>query len=235
LRPCSKWRGGRFVLRFPDSGKRGTAADSAGRNEDIAMKTLSVWLLATLAACALVGCVNQKAPAEQAVASAESALAAIRDEAQKYAPEQLQVVDGQLNSMKDNLSKGNYPAVLAASKDVNTAISGLKDSADSKKAEADAVLAKAKDAWGPLSSDVPKMVDAIQTRVDKLSKERRLPKGVSKDSVASAKSALDSMKSGWSDASNAAASGDYTTAVSKAQTVKDQATDTMKSLGIIPS
>jgi hypothetical protein len=199
------------------------------------MKRMSVWLLATLAAGALVGCTNQKAPAEQAVAAAETSLGAIRDEAQKYDPDQLQVVDGQLNAMKDNLSKGDYQAVLAAAATMNSSISGLKEAADNKKAQADAALAKAKDAWGPMSSDVPKMVDAIQTRVDKLSKERHLPKGVTKDSVASAKSALDSMKSAWSDASNAAASGDYSTAVSKAQTVKDQANDTMKSLGMSPS
>ena len=199
------------------------------------MKTLSVWVLVALAACGLASCANQKAPAEQAVASAETALSSVRDEAQKYAPDQLQAVDAQLTAMKDNLNKGNYQAVLAAAPNVNSSISGLKDVANNKKAEADAALAKAKDAWGPMSTDVPKMVDAIQGRVDKLSKERHLPKGVTKDSVASAKSALDSMKSAWSDASNAAASGDYTTAVSKAQTVKDQATDTMKSLGMSPS
>ena len=199
------------------------------------MKTLSVWVLATLATFALASCANQKAPAEQAVASAETALSAVRDEAQKYAPDQLHAIDAQLSEMKDNLSKGNYPAVLAAAPSVSSSISGLKDFADNKKAEADAALAKAKDAWGPMSTDVPKMVDAIQSRVDKLSKERHLPKGVTKDSLASAKSALDSMKSAWSDASSAATSGDYTTAVSKAQTVKDQATDTMKSLGMSPS
>ena len=199
------------------------------------MKTVSVWVLVALAACGLASCTNQKAPAEQAVASAETSLSAVRDEAQKYAPEQLQVVDAQLSAMKDNLNKGNYQAVLAAAANVSSAISGLKEAADNKKAQADAALAKAKDAWGPMSTDVPKMVDAIQGRVDKLSKERHLPKGVTKDSVASAKSALDSMKSAWSDASNAAASGDYTTAVSKAQTVKDQAADTMKSLGMSPS
>jgi len=199
------------------------------------MKTRSVWLLAPLAACALVGCVNQKAPAEQAVASAETSLGAIRDEAQKYAPDQLQAVDAQLSAIKDNLSKGNYQAVLAAVPNLSSSISGLKDVAENKKAEADAALAKAKDAWTPLSADVPKMVDAIQSRVDKLSKERHLPKGVTKDNVAAAKAALDSMKSAWSDASNAASSGDFTTALSKAQAVKDQATEAMKSLGMSPS
>ena len=83
-----------------------------------------------------------------------------------------------------------------------------------------------------MSSDVPKMVDAIQSRVDMLSKSHHLPKGVTKDTLASAKSGLDSMKSAWGDASNAAATGDYTTAVSKGQAVKDQAAELMQSLGM---
>ena len=199
------------------------------------MKKLALWLLASLAAVALVGCMSQKAPAEQAVASAETALAQVRDTAQKYVPDQLQSVDAQLTAMKDSLSKGDYQAVLTAAPAVSSAISGLKDAADAKKADADAALAKAKDAWGPMSTDVPKMVDAIQSRVDTLSKSHHLPKGVTKDSLSSAKSGLDSMKSSWSDASNAASSGDYTTAVSKGQAVKDQASDVMKSLGMSAS
>src|ERR1700732_1564835 len=196
------------------------------------MKKLSVFLLATLAAWALVGCMSQKAPAEQAVASAETSLGAIRDSAQKYAPEQLQIVDSQLTAMKDGLAKGEYQKVLAAAPNVNSSIAGLKDIAESKKVQADAALAKAKEAWGPMSTEVPKMVDALQSRVDALSKSRHLPKGVTKDKVASAKAALDSMKAAWSDASNAASSGDFTTAVSKAQAVKAQAADVMKSLGM---
>ena len=52
------------------------------------------------------------------------------------------------------------------------------------------VAAKAKDAWGSMSTDVPKMVDAIQSRVDILSKSHHLPHGVTKDSLAAAKSGL---------------------------------------------
>jgi hypothetical protein len=199
------------------------------------MKKLSLWLLATLAAVALIGCTSQKAPAEQAVASAESALAAVRDTAQKYVPDQLQSVEAQLTAMKDSLNKGDYQAVLTAAPGMSSAISGLKDAADAKKADADAALAKAKDAWGPMSTDVPKMVDAIQSRVDTLSKAHHLPKGVTKDSLASAKSGLDSMKVTWVEAQNAAASSDFTTAVSKGQAVKDQASDVMKSLGMSAS
>ena len=196
------------------------------------MKKPSFWVLAALAAVFIIGCQNQRAPAEQAVAAAESALTSIRDMATRYDPDQLQAVDAQLNGVKDSLAKGDYKGVLAAMPALNTAIGNLKDAATAKQQEADAASAKAKDAWGPLSSDVPKMVDAISSRVDILSKSHHLPKGVTKDTLATAKSGLDSMKSAWGDASNAATSGDYTTAVTKGQAVRDPASQIMQSLGM---
>ena len=196
------------------------------------MKKLSVWFLAVVTAMLIVGCANQKAPAQQALDQAESSLNQIRDMSMKYAPDQLQAVDAQLNGLKDSFNKGDYKAVLAGVPALNTAISGLKDTATQKQADAQAASDKAKDAWGPMSSDVPKMVDAIQSRVDILSKSHHLPKGVTKDSLAAAKSGLDSMKQAWTDASNAAKSGDYTGAMTKGQAVKDQATALMKSLGM---
>jgi phage shock protein A len=196
------------------------------------MKKLSTWLLAALAAALVVGCANQKAPAEQAIAGAETSLAAVRDTAQKYAPDQLKSVEDQLQGLKDSLAKGDYRAVLTGAPTVNSAISSLKETAEAKKADAEAALAKAKDAWGPMSADVPKLVEEIHKRVETLSKAHRLPKGVARDSVAAAKSGLDSLKSEWGEAESAATSGDYTTAVSKAQAVKDKAAAMMKSLGM---
>ncbi len=196
------------------------------------MKKQSAWLLASLAALVLVGCAGQKEPAEKALASAQAALATIHDAAQKYAPDQLQAVEAQLAGAKDSLAKGDYKGVLAAAPALSSAISSLKDTADAKMKDAEAAAAQAKDAWGPLSTDVPNMVAAIQSRVDVLSKSHHLPKGVSKDGLASAKSGLDSMKAAWSDASNSAAAGDFVTAVGKAQAMKAQAADIMKSLGM---
>jgi len=196
------------------------------------MKKLYTGLLATLAAVLLVACINEKAPAEQAIASAEASLVQIRDMAQKYVPDQLQAVDAQLAGLKDSLAKGDYKAVVAGAPALNSAISSLKDAAAAKQQEVEDAQAKAKDAWGPLSTDVPKMVDAIQSRVEILSKSHHLPKGVTKDSLASAKSSLESMKSAWSDASSAATSGDFATATTKGQAVKDQASQLMQSLGM---
>ncbi|MGB6605447.1 MAG: hypothetical protein WBE65_14275 [Steroidobacteraceae bacterium] len=188
------------------------------------------WLLAALTALLMFGCSMDKGPAEQAVASAETSLAAVRDMAQKYVPDQLQAVETQLGTVKDSLAKGDYKAVLAAAPALTTAISNLKDAAAQKQAESEAALNKAKEDWGPLSADVPKMVTAIKGRVDELSKMHHLPKGVTKDALANAKSGLTTMDSTWTDATNASTSGDFVTAVSKAQAVKDQATQIMQSL-----
>jgi predicted small secreted protein len=199
------------------------------------MKKHSLFLPAALAAVLLVGCNTQKGPAEQAVASAQAALDAVRDDAQKYAPEQLGGVEAKLNDMKGAFQQGNYAGVLAAAPGVTAAIAGMKDAAAAKKGEAEQALAKAKDDWGPASTAVPKMVDDIAKHVETLSKNKHLPRGVTKDSLAAAKTAVDTMKSTWADATNASSSGDYTTAMAKAQAVKDKAAEVMKSLGMKPS
>jgi entry exclusion lipoprotein TrbK len=196
------------------------------------MKKYSVLLLAAVAAVLLSGCNTQKGPAEQAVAGAQAALEAVRDDAQKYAPEQLGGVEAKLSDMKGSFEKGDYAGVLAAAPGMTAAISSMKDAAVAKKNEAVAALAKAKDDWGPASTAVPKMVDDLAKRVETLSKSKKLPKGVTKEAVAAAKTGLDSLKSTWADASNAASSGDFTTAMAKADAVKSKAAEMMKSLGM---
>ena len=198
------------------------------------MKKSYVWLLAIVAALFVAGCNMQKGPAEQAVAGAEAALDGVRDAAQKYDPEDLGSVEAQLGQLKDSFQKGDYAGVLAAAPAMTTAIAGLKDKATQKKADAEAALAKAKDDWGPASAAVPKMVDDLGKKIDALSKSKKLPKGVTKDNVAAAKTGLDSLKSMWNDATNASTSGDFTTAMAKADAVKAKAADIMKSLGMTP-
>lgn len=196
------------------------------------MKKQYQWLLAALIAVLVVGCANQKAPAQQAIAAAQSSLDAVRDEAQKYVPDQLQAIDAQLQSLKDSFAKGDYKAVLTGAPTLSTAISSLKEAAETKKADVEAALAKAKDAWGSMSAEVPKMVEALQKKVDTLSKTHKLPKGMTKEGFAAAKSSFEALKSTWSEASNAAATGNFTDAMTKGQEVKDKAAEIMKSLGM---
>lgn len=196
------------------------------------MRSLNArWIFIAVALLA-VGCANQKEPAEKALAQIDSSVAAVRDDAARYAADELQSVEATLSSLKEKLGKGDYKAVLAEAPKVDAAVNSLKETVAAKKAEAEAAMAAATTEWNALSADVPKMVDAIQSRVDILSKSSKLPKNVSQDAFNAAKSGLESMKATWGEASAAFAAGDATTAVAKANSVKQQGNEVLQQLGM---
>jgi hypothetical protein len=195
----------------------------------------SNWLAASAAAMLMLACSSQKEPAEQAIAQVDTSLGAIHDTAEKYAPDTLKAVESQISALKQNLAKGDYSGVLTAAPAVNTAIKALREDAQTKASEADAALAKVKQQWRTLTYEVPKLVADLHTQVDTLSSGRGLPRGVTKASFASAKDGVASLDAMWSDANNTVSSGDYAGAVTKAQAVKDKATELMHTLGMKPS
>ena len=196
------------------------------------MRSLNArWIFIAVALLA-VGCANQKEPAEKALAQIDSSVAAVRDDAARYAADELQSVEASLSNLKEKLGKGEYKAVLAEAPNVDAAVNSLKETVATRKAEAEAALAAATTEWNALSADVPKMVDAIQSRVDILSKSSKLPKNVSQDAFNAAKSGLESMKAAWGEASAAFAAGDATTAVAKASSVKQQGNEVLQQLGM---
>jgi hypothetical protein len=191
------------------------------------------WIIIAVALVA-VGCANQKEPAEKAVASVESAVAAVRDDAARYAPEALQGVEATLAGVKEKLAKGDYKAVLAESPQLTAAVNSLNETVASKKAEAEAAAAAATADWNALSADVPKMVEAIQSRVDILAKSKKLPKNVSQEAFESAKSRLETMKANWAEASSAFAAGNAVEAAAKANSVRQTGTEVLQQLGMTP-
>lgn len=183
-------------------------------------------LAATLLAVA--GCSSQKTPATDAVTAAESALEAVRAEATRYAPNDLQGVESALGSMKEQLARKEYDAVLAASPALLTSINSLKESTAARKVE----FENATTEWVKLSADVPKMVGAIQSRVDTLSQSRRLPKNLTQGAFDSAKTGLETMKSSWNEASAAFTAGNPVAAVEKAEEVQAMGREVMRALGM---
>lgn len=198
------------------------------------MRRLTSRLAIVAAALLAFGCANQKEPAEKAVAQVESAAAAIRDDAAKYAPDALQSFDATLSATKDKLAKGDYKGVLADSQQLNTSLNSLRETVTEQKAMAEAAAAAAAEKWAALSADVPKMVDAIQSRVDTLSKSRKLPKNLSQESFDAAKSGLETMKSTWAQATSAFSSGDPVGAVSMAESVRQKGNEVLGLLGMTP-
>lgn len=200
------------------------------------MRIHKVSLVATLAVALLaVGCASQKEPATQAIAAAESALGAIKEEAAKYAPEQLATVEQRIGELKASLEKGDYKGILTGVPGLTADIASLKGAAESKKAEVMAALEAAKAAWPALAADLPKMVGEIQGRVDALSKSRALPKGIDAAAVDSAKAGLGDMKTQWDEATAAFTAGDASVAVEKAKAIQAKGAEIMAALGMQPA
>lgn len=177
-------------------------------------------LLAMAAATLLItGCAQNRAPANKALDGIEASLKDVRDDAAKYAPEGLKGVEGQLKRLRESYDAKEYDNVLAGTPELEKAVVSLKGAVEAGKAHARKAVAEAKSEWEGLNTEVPKMVDTIQARVDKLSKGR-LPFGINKDEFEGAKSAFESMKETWKDATAQAKSGDPIEASEKGRTAK---------------
>jgi len=187
------------------------------------------WKYLAAVACALaIACNSGKAPAEAALKLAEEAVNSARGEAESLVPDDFKSLSDDLAAAKEAYAKGDYKGALAAAQSIQQKANDVTAKAKAKKDEMAA-------SWNAVAADVPKMVDAIQSRVDILSKSHHLPKGVTKDTLAAAKSGVDSMKTAWGAASKAATDGDYSTAVSQGQAIRDQASQVMQSLGMTSS
>ena len=173
----------------------------------------------------LSACASDKAPAEQAVKAAETAVANAKAEAAKWVPDQARSLDAALASVKDKFTKGDYKAVLAEAPALATQAQSVASAAAAKKAE----LTKS---WEEMSAGLPKMVEAVKSRVDILSKSKKLPANVTKEKFETAKANLAAATQGWTDAMAAYSGGNVADAVAKANTVKQKTVAALEALGM---
>lgn len=173
----------------------------------------------------IAGCSSQKGPAETAIKAAEDALNASKAEAAKYVPDQLKSLEGTLAAAKEKFANKDYKGALADATALIEQAKGLPDAAKAKKEELTA-------AWKDLSGGLPKMVEAIQSRVAILSKAKKLPTNLTKEGFEEVKSGLTSAKEEWAKAQQSFTSGNIAEAVSAATSVKEKAVKAMETLGL---
>src|SRR5512139_1394268 len=173
----------------------------------------------------VVGCARDKEPAEAAIKAAEAAIGSAKAEAAKYVPDQVKGVEDALKAAKDAFEKKEYTQALNAAKDLPAKAKELAAAAAAKKAE----LTKA---WESMAGGLPKMVEAIKSRVDILSKSKKLPANLDKAKFEGAKAGLGEITQMWDDAQKAFSGGNLADAVSKAKTLKDKAVEMMTTLGM---
>jgi hypothetical protein len=173
----------------------------------------------------LAGCASDKAPAEAAIAAAEQAVRATIAEASKYVPDQATSLQAALTAAKDKFAKGDYAAALGEAKSLTDRAKEVASAAAAKKAE----LTKT---WESLSSGLPKVMDAIKSRVDILSNSKKLPADMTADKLASAKSGLGVMTEQWTAATASFVGGNLPDAITKGTAVKTKAAEVLTTLGM---
>ena len=196
------------------------------------MKTIQPYtrfIALVLAALAIAGCATKMAPAQKAIADIEAAVAAAGEDATKYIPAEVQAVNDQVTNLKAMFDKKDYKGVLAAAPAVLTQAQGLTSAAAAKKTE---MMDTYAGEWSTLSSSVPEAVAAIQSRVDVLSKSKKLPAGMDAATLDSVKASLAEANSMWSQATEAQAAGDLEQAVTLAQQVKSRTDEMLTTLGM---
>ena len=174
---------------------------------------------------AIAACSSQKEPADAAIKGAQSAYSAVSAEAQKYVPDQARGVQDALTAAQTAFTNGDYASALTQAQALPARITALSAAISSKKAELTTQ-------WETMSAGIPKLVEAVKSRVDVLTKSKTLPKGITKETVTAAQSGLASATDSWQAATAAASSGDLATAVRQANDVKTRVVDLMKSLNM---
>lgn len=192
----------------------------------------TTFFTALVATLALAGCANQMEPAQKALAEVESTLANSGAEAAKYVPGQLKAVNDKLTELKASFENKDYKAVLAGAPTLLTEAKALADTAAAKKKE---FMEALNGQWSQFSRDLPQQVTEIETRLGVLEKARKLPDGITKDTVTNAKAGLDQAKTLWGEATAAFGAGNIEEAVTKANGVKARADELVSVLGLAPA
>lgn len=196
------------------------------------MRIAKMFVALTATALALAACANHKEPAEKAIAQVESALAEIRADAEKYAPEDLKGLDESVATLKRGFGNKRYSEVLTAQPSVASAVTALKETIAKAKADSEEILAAAQAEWTELNASVPPLVDAIQGRVDTLTKSRKLPKDVDKATFETIKTDFETVKTDWTSATQEFTAGAAADAVRKGRAARAKAEEIQAKLGM---
>ena len=193
------------------------------------------WTALLLASLMLAACGGQKEPAEKAVAEAEASIAALREDAARYAPDQLKGLEDELGQLKDNLAKQNYPAVLTLARELTRSVASVNETVAAEKANADVLAQQLTDRWNTLSTELPEMVESVTARVASITKTKKYPEGVDAAAFENIKASADTMSKDWQAALGAFANNNMQEAVDMAQAAQDKGTEVMNALGMTPT
>lgn len=177
----------------------------------------------------LISCSGGKNAAELAIKAAEEAVNVTKAEAVKIVPDEVKSLEDTLTAVKGKFTNGDYKAAM---EEATTLAAKAKEVLDAAKAKKEELTKK----WTEISQGLPKMFEDIQSKVDGLSKLKKLPADLTKEKFEEAKAALASVKDEWNKIQANFASGSFAEAVNAATSLKDKAVKIMEILGMsVPS
>ena len=194
------------------------------------MKKMGTLSLLVLVALIAGGCANYKEPARLALQEIEYSMQAAAIDAKKYVPEQYAQLEQKLEAAKSSYASGDYKGTVRQVRELRNQISTVSAAATAARDEKAAMLAQQ---WRSMSTDVPKMVEAIGKRIESLGK-KKLPKNVTQANFDAAKAAYEEIKTAWTEASQASDAGNIEAAVTKGTTVQTKGQEVMTMLGMPP-
>jgi hypothetical protein len=174
----------------------------------------------------LAGCESaDKGLAETAIKAAEEAINAAKAEVSQYLPDEAKSLEAGLAAVKEKFKQGDFKAALPDAQALAAKTKDLVSAAAARKTELSSV-------WSEMSAGLPKVVDAIQSRVDILSKSKKLPSGMTAEKLAEAKTGLAEITRQWTEATTASTGGNWMDAVTKGTAVKKKAAEVLAALNM---
>ncbi len=186
---------------------------------------ISVGVLVGLAVTGF-GC--GKGPAEQALRSADEAIAAVQPDVEKYVPEQFRLLVDEVNAAHADYDKGNYRAALAAAKEIPGRIEEVKAAAAKRKDELTVI-------WKQMEEGIPATMATLRAKVDEISKTKKMPKGMNSEAFESAKTEVAGLDQRWAEAMQAFQAGQVIEATEAGAQIGTRADELTTAFGIEPA
>lgn len=190
------------------------------------MRLVKTFAFVILAAFVAVAC--GKGPAQAALTAADAAVSGAKADGEKFVPEQFKALSDSATAAKSKFDSGDYKGALEAAQSVTTQAQAVVAAAAAKKTEM-------MEAWKAMESSMPGMVADIQKKVMELATAKKLPAGLDKAGLESAKASLEGATAAWAEAGTAFGAGDVMSAVTKGMQVKKTADELMAHLGMSPA
>lgn len=181
-------------------------------------------LLPTLLLAA--ACSGARGAAEAAIAAADSALANIGPEAARVVPDQLKPLQDAVAAAKDSAAARAWQGALALATDIPTRANDLAQAIVKEKADITEEI-------NTLNAAMPRNLAAVKTKIDQLSRSRRLPRGLSAETFDSVKTIHAEGVEEWPRIMTAFNAGNLSDAITRATALKLKVSRAMEAVGLV--